>query len=281
MAKRGGRALRAVLVGIAAALLGLPFAAGAGAARLSLSGKALPGMAGAGLLVLAMYALSGLQGALMTAGVAVALVAASRAGMPPVRAAACAAAAAMAGALLGLFEGPGILALTAKDLEQVLSQYPEALFPSALRNEVATLLVYLSPGTGAVQMTAGAAVATAFYRAIGGPGLEAREEIRLGLLPAWIVIAALVVLLLPALQGDLPERLTANVLVFMTAPYFAVGASVAGALFRTGPAMVFPALFVAIIAPPAAMAAIVLAGVLDTWLDFRKRIRSRSERPPQ
>jgi len=272
--------LKAALAGLLSLLLGLQFTAGAVAGRAACSKKPLPALLGSFSIVVVMFLLLGLQGALMTAALAAALCAGSRLGLSGVRAASTAAAAVVVAAAAGLVAGPGLMGLAPGDVRQIIGGvYPVRLPDSAVESFV-RLLSYLSPGAGAVQAVAGSAAAVAFFRAMGGGG-GSREELRLGLSPAWILIAALGTALWPGMHQGPALQASHNVLVFMTAPYFVVGAQVAGALLRTGPALVFLFVAAVLLAPPAAFAAVVLTGVLDTWFDFRKRLRARMEGIPR
>jgi hypothetical protein len=276
-----GAGLRAVLTGLLCFLLGIQFAAGAAAGRAACSRQAGRGFLASASIVLGVYFLLGLQGALMTAALAASLCAGSRLGLTSTATAAVSAAAVTLAASIGLFAGTGLMGLGSEDVRGVVSSLYSTRLPTEVMNDLVDLLAYLSPGAGAIQAVAGSAAAVAFFRATGGQGLKGREELRLGLEPSWIVIAGLLVAIWPGTLPGVAVRASHNALLFMTVPYFVVGAQVAGVLLRTGPSLALLAAVAVLLAPPAAFAAVVLTGVLDTWFDFRKRLRSRMERNPQ
>jgi Na+/H+-dicarboxylate symporter len=65
----------------------------------------------------------------------------------------------------------------------------------------------------------------------------------------------------------------------MAAPYGIIGFMVLAALTRRRPMLSFLALMLVFTAAPLALAAVVLTGILDTWLDFRKKIESAGTAP--
>ena len=65
--------------------------------------------------------------------------------------------------------------------------------------------------------------------------------------------------------------LGANVLVFLAAPYGAVGLVILGEAVRRKPFLLAAGLFLAVAATPVIAAGVLLTGILDTWLDFRAR----------
>jgi hypothetical protein len=273
--------LKSILTGLLSFLLGIQFAVGAAAGRAACSRKPLPGLLLSAAGVLGMYVLLGLQGALMTAALAAALCAGSRLGLPAMATASVAAAAVSVAAALGLVAGPGLMGFAPDDIRQVLTGFYPPGLPDSVRSELVDLLAYLSPGAGAIQAVAGSAAAVAFFRAMGGQGIDGRrQDLRMGLASAWIVIVSLAVALWPGMGRGFAVQAAHNVLLFMTAPYFVAGAQVFGVLLRGGPAMVLLAVAAVLLAPPAAFAAVVLTGVLDTWFDFRKRLRARTEGNP-
>jgi hypothetical protein len=273
--------LKAVLLGLLSFLLGVQFAAGAAAGRAACSRKAVRGNILSAGVVLGMYFLFGLQSALITAAMAAAICAGSRLGLSGTGTAAVTAASVAIAAAAGLVTGPGLMGLTSEEIRTVLDGFSSAQLPAALMDQMVDLLAYLSPGSGAIQAVAGSAAAVAFFRSIGGTGLGKREDLRLGLLPAWIVIVGLAIALWPGPRPAFAVQASHNVLLFMSAPYFVTGAQVTSALLKTGPAMALLAAAAVLLAPPAALGAIVLTGVLDTWFDFRKRLSARTEGNPR
>jgi hypothetical protein len=265
-----------VLAGVASLLLGLQFAVGALVAHAAWRWPKA-GVPVAAAAVLGMYLLAGLQASLMTAAVAAALHVAVFLKLGRAPTAALSAGVATLAAAAGLLDGPGLMGFTKADLAILSPAWSGwGLSPDAI-DRMIDLLVYISPGSGAVQIAAGSAAATALVFSLR-PGTDRGDtHFHLGLGPAWLLILFLAAAFLPV--GVPPEARHAvhNILLFMSVPYFAVGLSVAGMLVRTSPALLFAAAGLAVFAPPAATGAVVLTGVLDTWFDFRKKLSNRLE----
>lgn len=275
-----GRTSKIVLTGMLALFMGLQFAAGALSARLA-AGRRPGGPLLSASLVLVMYFLGGLQASLMTAACSAALVTASATKMSLQSAAALAAGLGTIAAVAGLVEGPGLMAMQRGDLDGILPDWTgEGLGPGG-RDMVLDAAAYLSPGLGAVQTAAGSALAAAFFGMTGGFATIRREDMRLGLAPAWILIASLATALVPA---EIPAEARAfahNSLLFMAAPYFAVGAAVTGEAIRGLPGLLLPFALLVVFATPLSVAAVTMTGLLDTWFDFRRRIRSKPGSVPK
>ena len=274
------RTLKIVLTGVLTLFMGPQFAAGALSARLA-SGRRAGGILLSALLVLVMYFAGGLQVSLMTAACAAALVTASATRMSLQSAAALAAGLGTIAAVAGLIEGTGLMAIQREELDSLLPDWAgEGLGPGG-RDYVLDTAAYLSPGLGAVQTAAGSALAVAFFGMTGGFATIRREDMRLGLGPAWILIASLAGALVPS---EIPVEVRAfahNSLLFMAAPYFAVGAAVTGEAMRVLPGLLLPFTLLVVFATPLSVAAVTMTGVLDTWFDFRRRIRSKPGSDPK
>jgi hypothetical protein len=103
-------------------------------------------------------------------------------------------------------------------------------------------------------------------------------EIRLGLIPAWIMILCLGVNL-TTIEFPSPLRQGAvNVLLFLALPYTLVGLSVTRAALRKIPGMLLPVALFSILLPPAAIGVLILLGITDTLFDFRLRLAKHTER---
>lgn len=275
-----GRTLKIVLTGVLTLLMGLQFAAGALSARLA-SGRRTGGIVLAAILILVMYFLGGLQVSLMTAACAAALVTASAMKLSIQSAAALAAGIGTIAAVAGLVEGPGLMAIQRRELDSLLPEWAgEELGPGG-RTYVLDAAAYLSPGLGAVQTAAGSALAAALFGMTGGFATIRREDLRLGLGTAWILIASLAAAIVPTQIPPEARAFAHNSLLFIAVPYFAVGAAVAGEAMRGMPGLLLPFVLLVVFATPLSVAAVTMTGVLDTWFDFRRRIRSKPGSDPK
>lgn len=257
-------------------LLGLQFAAGALAAHTAWRWPKA-GVPVAVAAVLGMYLLAGLQASLMTAAVAAALHVSVFLKLGRASTAALSAGVATLAAAAGLLDGPGLMGFTRMELEVLSPAWSGwGLNPDAI-DRMIDLLVYISPGSGAVQIAAGSAAATALAFSLRAGTQGGETGFRLGLGPAWILILLLAASFLPVGVPPMARHASHNILLFMSVPYFAVGLSVAGMLVKMSPALLFLAAGLAVFAPPAATGAVILTGVLDTWFDFRKKLSNRLE----
>ena len=151
----------------------------------------------------------------------------------------------------------------------------------AVELAVLAALFCILPALLAVWGVTGAIAASAAARLIckrrgNWPAVPDGDPARLGLLPAWILIAALAI----NLTGGLPavvRQAAVNVSLFMIVPYTLVGVSVCRKLLQRYPG-IFLLLMLGVIFPPVAIGALAITGMLDTWLDFRTRIERSMER---
>ncbi len=103
----------------------------------------------------------------------------------------------------------------------------------------------------------------------------------MGLIPAWILIAALAVNLA---GGSLPyflQQAAVNISIFMILPYSAVGLAVCRKVLSIYPQVLILAVLPAIVFPPIALGVLIITGILDTWFDFRTRLKKIYERKNQ
>ena len=69
-----------------------------------------------------------------------------------------------------------------------------------------------------------------------------------------------------------------NISIFMILPYSAVGLAVCGKVLSIYPQSLLLAVLVVIIFPPLAVGLLMITGILDTWFDFRTRLKKIDER---
>lgn len=179
----------------------------------------------------------------------------------------------------------GLMALSASDFEFMLPFYASAGIPVDQARELLEVIAYLSPGLGAIQAVLGAAVACVVAELVAARRASRRvcriSDFRLGMLPAYLTMGLLAVNLV-LLRLDLPPALPRSVhncLLFMALPYGLVGLSILRAALRQRESAVLLIVALTIIFPPLVLAGLVLAGMVDPWLDLHARIRSaRAER---
>ncbi len=267
--------------------LGLPYAgmafmASSFACRNSRTGTILA----LGTLLL-VFLFTGLPGALTAAAGAGVLAGASKAGLDFTAATAAAAAAAFIAFLLGILIVPRHSPWSAESMATVIRLYKSAGMSQSEINSAVDTFIRLLPSTLATWTVSGTIVASITARIICGrrhrqtgtepagkawPEEKDNGQLRLGLVPAWILI-----LCMSAYLFHVPSAVAGaalNVGIFMLVPYTIVGLAVMGRLLKHRPG-VFIFFLPGIIFPPALFGSLVLIGILDTWYDFRARMAAR------
>lgn len=146
------------------------------------------------------------------------------------------------------------------------------------------LLLYTLPALLALWAVAGVITSAVAARIVSRrrnvwPDLPPEEDyLRLGLLPAWILIAALAVNLTGSSFSPYLQQAAVNISIFMILPYSAVGLAVCGKVLSMYPQSLLLAVLVGIIFPPIAVGLLMITGILDTWFDFRARLKKIDER---
>ncbi|MFO8183780.1 MAG: hypothetical protein R6U39_06350 [Candidatus Aegiribacteria sp.] len=281
----GGGLLGIVVAGIILVLMGVPFVGMAVMTAMLVgrtAGQGLPLALGTLALV---YLISGFNGALIAAtgsGAMAGTILTGRNFRSSVTIASGATAVAAIFVTLLLPEGSF---LSSDNLETLARMYGSAGISGSEIALAMELLVYILPALMALWAATGVIAAGAAARMIcmrGGtwPDTGEGEPVRLGLLPAWILIVALAA----NLAGGLPpevKRASVNVSMFMALPYSVVGLSVLRRLLALYPRSLFLALLVGILFPPAAAGLLIITGILDTWIDFRALMERSKERKNQ
>lgn len=277
----GNGLLGMVALGLILVLMGVPFVGMAVMASVLVCRELAQGLSIALGTLAVVYLLSNFTGAFIAAAGAGVLAMALRAGRGFVPAVALAAAAAALASMAGTAILPEHSLLSSDNVETLVRLYGSAGMSTSEIAMVMEVLSYLLPGLLAVWSVTGTIAAAAAARLIcRRSGSRADffdgEPLKLGLLPAWILIAALAV----NLAGGLPasvRQAAVNVSMFMLVPYTAVGLSVCRKLLQRYPGA-FLVLAMGIIFPPVAVGVLAVTGMLDTWLDFRARIERSNER---
>jgi hypothetical protein len=284
IAGTGNGLIGIIALGIILVLMGIPFVGMAVMASMMVGRKPVQGVPLALGILAVVYLISDFSGALIAAagsGVLAGSILMGKSFRPSMAAAASAAAVC---SILGTVLLPGHSLLSPENVQALVQLYTAAGMSPSEITFMMELLIYILPALLAVWTVTGTIASGAAARLIcrrGGtwPDVDEGDPIRLGLLPAWILIAALAV----NLTGSLPpviRQAAVNVSIFMIVPYTAVGLSICRKLLLLYP-QIFLLLLLGIIFPPIAIGALAIAGILDTWLDLRARIERSNERKNQ
>ena len=275
--------LSLVLLGILLVLMGIPFAGMA-----VMTALLLPYDGKGGGLILSLVVLAGVFFVTDFVGAAIAATGAGvmtlsiRSGMDLTSAVGSAATGAVLISIAGLIFLPALSLLSPESVEALMQVYSASGLSTEQVAQVFDVFLYIIPALLAVWAVGGTVIAGAAVKNIasrrGAPVLVTGEGLRLGLLPAWILIACLGVNLLGSSMGPLIRQGAVNVLVFMALPYLMVGLSVVRVSLRSIPSLVLPAALFAILLPPAAMGLLILLGISDSLFDFRLRLAKLKER---
>ncbi len=267
-----------------ALITGLPFLA-AGVSSFLLSGKLNRGLPLTAVLLFTVWFATGFHGAGVAAVCAVAAAVSAGSGLSLMKTIYWTAGLTlMAGALLSLGFA-GFMNIGESELEPLREVYLSAGMEPATIDRVFDLILYYSPGIGAAQLTVGAVAAVLFFRSLSrrkklSPGLERREWFRMHWGVAWIPILCLSAIAMSR-TAPLPYhvlRVAGNLLLFMALPYMVEGLQVTIYWAKDIPGMLVLLAVSAVFATPLLAGGILLAGILDTWFDYRKKIDQRIER---
>ncbi|MCD4700332.1 MAG: hypothetical protein K8S24_00600 [Candidatus Aegiribacteria sp.] len=170
--------------------------------------------------------------------------------------------------------------LSGDSIETLMQFYSSAGMSTSEILFVMDVLTYVLPSLLALWAVGGVIASGAAIKLINRRkgielGLPGEHSMRLGLVPAWILIAALAVNL--AGSGNL-QQAAVNISIFMILPYSAVGLAVCRKALSLYPQGFILAVLVGIVFPPLAVGLLMIAGMLDTWFDFRTRLNRIDER---
>jgi hypothetical protein len=173
--------------------------------------------------------------------------------------------------------------LSSDNVQALMQLYGSTGMSSSEILFVMDLLIYILPALLALWAVAGvitSAIATRLVSRRRGiwPDLPSEDSLELGLLPAWILIAALAVNLVGKSFSPYLQQAAVNISIFMILPYTAVGLAVCRKVLSIYPQSLLLAVLVGIIFPPIAVGLLVITGILDTWFDFRTRLKKIDER---
>lgn len=274
-----------LLLGLLLVVMGIPFVGMALMTIFLLSDSRSNGIPGALLVMAGVYLLTDFMGALIAATGAGFLSVSLRSGQDLASSVSITAGTTAVLSVMGMLIFPEMSLLAPRSVEAIIQVYSATGLKAGEINTVFRVFLFIVPSLMAL-WAAGGTMAAAGVAAVvsarrGRPLRRSSGGLRLGLVPAWLLIISLSVNLaghgLPhwARQGAM------NVSIFLTLPYMLVGFQVARAALRVIPGIILPVLIFAIFLPPVAMGVLVLVGIMDTWLDFRLRLAKHVERKAQ
>ena len=264
-------------------IMGFPFLA-AGVSAALLNGRLGRGLSITALIVFVSWYLSGFQGAAITAVCAAVIAISARSGYTMLKTLyLCSGTALLTGGLLSL-GFPGFMNIGEAELSPLREVYLSAGLTSNTIDSVFSLITYYSPGIGAAHIVLGSIVSLLFFRSLpgehGAMPFQETPSFRMHWGFAWVPIICLITLVLSS-TADVPDaalRTAKNLLVFSALPYGIEGFQVTMKWIKGKPGMVFMLIMGTVFAPPFVLGGLILLGILDTWMDYRKKIDQRIER---
>jgi len=270
--------LKQYLLGGASLLLGIPFLL-AGFSSLLLTGKLNKGLPITVVLIVLTWFLTGFQGAVLLAICSSVTAIALRMKKSLLFTLLfCAGLALVAGTLFSLFT-PGFMNIGNEELQPLKEVYTSAGLASSEIDQIFSIIVYYSPGIGAIHIVLGVIVSILFFNSISKAKFTGSMYFRMHWAIAWIPILCIFTLIY-AKNNLLPYsflRFTKNLLLFMALPYGIEGFQVALRWAKSIRGMVFILIMSSIFVPPFILSGLILLGILDTWFDYRKIINKKIE----
>ena len=273
-----------VAAGIVLVLMGIPFVGMTLMTTMMIASDSKFGLSMALTTLFVVFLLTDFTGALVAAtgsGITVVMIKSGRSFTFSVAAAAVATA---LSSVFGTLLFPQQSLLSGENTEALMQIYRSAGMSSSEILIVMDVLLYILPALLVLWAASGVIVSAAASRLIGRrrgtwPELiPEKNPLKLGLLPAWILIAALAVNLTGNSLTPYFQQAAVNVSIFMILPYTAVGISVCRKLLSMYPQNLLLAVLVGVIFPPLAVGLLMITGILDTWFDFRTRLKMIEER---
>ncbi|MCK4806768.1 MAG: hypothetical protein KAT09_03935 [Candidatus Aegiribacteria sp.] len=272
-----------IAVGIILVLMGVPFVGMTIMTVMMLAPESRFGLLLALASLFIVFLISDFNGALIAATGAGFMTVFIRSGRSFRFSVATASAATVLASLFGTLLLPELSLLSGENVETLMQFYSSAGMSSSEILLVMNILMYILPSLLALWAVAGVIVSGVAVKLISrrkGIELELPGDLsmRMGLVPAWILIAALAVNI--AGSGHL-QQAAVNISIFMILPYTAVGLAVCRKALSMYPQGLLLAVLVGIVFPPVAVGVLIIIGILDTWLDFRTRLKRIYERKKQ
>lgn len=273
--------LKQFLLGGASLLLGIPFLL-AGFSSVLLTGKLQKGLPLTVVLVVLTWFLAGFQGAVLLticSSVTTIAIKIKKGFLSTIIL--CSGLALVAGTLFSFFT-PGFMNVGDLELQPLKEVYASAGLAQSEIDQIFSLIIYYSPGIGAIHIVLGAIVSILFFNSISKRGFIGPAYFRMHWAIAWIPILCLLALVFTKSGAELlPSnilRLCKNLLLFMVLPYSIEGFQVAIKWAKSTRGMGFILIMSSIFVPPFILGSVILLGILDTWFDYRKIITKRIER---
>ena len=272
-----------IAVSIVLILMGVPFVGMTVMTLMMLAPNSKFGLPMAiGILVI-VFLISDFTGALITAAGAGFLTACLRSDRSFRFSVTAASAASALASVFGTYLMPERSLLSGDNVETLVQLYGSAGMNSSEIESVLNILMYVLPSLLVLWAAVGVITSASAVKLIGRrKGLEVDipddQPLKLGLLPAWILIAALAVNLSGGNLHPYFRQAAVNISIFMILPYSAVGLAVCRKALLLYPRGLMLAVLVGIVFPPLALGMLMITGILDTWFDFRTRLISMKER---
>ena len=275
-----------IAVGIILVLMGIPFVGMTIMTVMLLAPNSRFGLPLALAALFVVYLISGFVGALIAATGAGFISASNRTGRSFRFSIATAAAATALASIFGTILLPEQSLLSRSNVEALVQFYSSAGMSSSEIVLVMDVLMYVLPSILALWAAAGVIASGAAVKLISrrrGIQLDLRSDLslRMGLIPAWILIAALAVNLAGSSLPHFLQQAAVNISIFMILPYSIVGLAVCRMVLSMYPQGLILAVLLAIVFPPLALGTLIITGILDTWFDFRTRLKKIYERKNQ
>jgi hypothetical protein len=273
-------------VGLILVLMGIPFVGMTVMTVMLLAPNSRFGLPLALAALFVVYLIADFTGALIAATGAGFITAFVRSGRSFRLSVAAAAAATALASVFGTILLPEQSLLSGSNVQTLVQFYSSAGMNSSEIVLVMDVLMYVLPSVLALWAAAGVIASGAAVKLINrrrGVQLDLHGDIplKMGLIPAWILIAALAVNLSGSALPYFLQQAAVNISIFMILPYCAVGLAVCRQLLSMYPQGLILAILPAILFPPLALGVLLITGILDTWFDFRTRLKRIYERKNQ
>ncbi|NOQ21205.1 MAG: hypothetical protein GQ565_00970 [Candidatus Aegiribacteria sp.] len=275
-----------IAVGIILVLMGIPFVGMTVMTVMLLTPNSRFGLPLALATLFVVYLISDFTGALIAATGAGLITACIRSGRSFRFSVAAAAAATALASIFGTLLLPEQSVLSGDNVETLVQFYSSTGMSSTEIIFVMNVLMYILPSILALWAAAGVIASASAVKLINRRrgielALPGDHSLRMGLIPAWILIAALAVNLAGSSLPVFLQQAAVNISIFMILPYSAVGLAVCRKVLSMYPQGLILAALLAIVFPPFALGVLLITGILDTWFDFRTRLKKINERKNQ
>jgi len=282
-----GRGLFGIIaVGIILVLMGVPFIGMTVMTVMMLTPNSKFGLTFALAILFIVYLITDFTGALIAATGAGFITACLRSGRSYRISVAAGSAATALASIFGTILLPEHSLLAGDNVETLVQFYSSAGMSSQEITYAMNILIYMLPSLLALWAVAGVIVSATATILIGRRrgfelDLPADYSLKMGLIPAWILIVALAVNLSGSSFPPFLQQAAVNISIFMILPYSVIGLAVCRKALTLYPQGLLLTVLLAIVFPPFALGVLIITGILDTWFDFRTRLKKIDERKNQ